>query len=65
MWKGVYSNEYMDDWEKFNGTLIPEKKHPYGPLNIENTTDAIYKCIKRVCKDFDLKKLGECNDFYV
>ena len=60
MWKGVYSNEYMDDWEK-----LPEKKHPYGHLNIENTTDAIYKCIKRVCKDFDLKKLGECHDFYV
>ena len=24
--KGVYPYEYMDDWEKFNETLLPEKK---------------------------------------
>ena len=47
----------MDDWEKFNGTLLTEKKHPYGHLNIENTTEVIYKCIRRVCKDFDFKKI--------
>ena len=23
--KGVYPYEYMDDWEKFNETLLPEK----------------------------------------
>ena len=24
--KGVYLYEYMDDWEKFNETTLPEKK---------------------------------------
>ena len=24
--KGVYPYEYMDDWKKFNETLLPEKK---------------------------------------
>ena len=23
--KGVYPYEYMDDWEKFNETILPEK----------------------------------------
>ena len=23
--KGVYPNEYMDDWEKFNETSLPKK----------------------------------------
>ena len=25
--KGVYPFEYMDDWEKFNETTLPEKKN--------------------------------------
>ena len=25
--KGVYPYEYMDDWEKFNETSLPEKEH--------------------------------------
>ena len=23
----IKQNEYMDDWEKFNETLLPEKEH--------------------------------------
>ena len=26
LWKGVYSCKYMDDLEKFNETLLPEKE---------------------------------------
>ena len=32
----------MDDWEKFNETLLPEKEHFYSHLNIEDITDAVY-----------------------
>ena len=39
--KGVYPDEYMDDWEKFNETTLPEKKEFYSNLNIMN-------CILRV-----------------
>ena len=62
--KGVYPNEYMDDWGKFNETL-PEKEDFYGHLNVEDITDADYTNAKRVCKVFDIKSLGEYHDFYV
>ena len=25
LWKGVYQHEYMDDWEKFSETSLPEE----------------------------------------
>ena len=51
--KGVYFYEYMDYWEKFNETSPPD------------VTDADYVQAKRVCKDFEIKRLGECHDLYV
>ena len=38
--KGVYPYEYMDDWEKFNETTLPEKEEFYSNLNMEDITDA-------------------------
>ena len=32
---------------------------------MEDITDADYMHAKRVCKDFEIKKLGECNDVYL
>ena len=40
--------EYMDDWEKFNKTLLPEKDF-YSHLNIKDITVANYVHSKRVC----------------
>ena len=53
--KGVYQYEYMDDWEKFNETTLPEKEDFYSHLNIEDISDADYAHAKRVCKDFKIK----------
>ena len=39
---GVYSYEYMDDWEKFNETSLPKKEDFHGHLNMEDITDADY-----------------------
>ena len=55
----------MDDWEKFNETLLPEKEVFYSHLNMEDITDADYSHAKRVCKDFEIKNLGEYHDLYV
>ena len=55
----------MKDWEKFNETSFPEKEHFYSPLNLDDITDAAYAPAKRVCKDFELKNLGEYHNFYV
>ena len=63
--KSAYPNEYMDDWEKFNETTLPEKDEFYSKLNIKGITDADYIHAKRVCKDFEIKHLGEYHDLYL
>ena len=65
MRKRVYPYEYMDDWEKFNETLLPEKEDFCSHLNMEDTTDADLPHPKRVCKDFEIRNLGEYYDSYV
>ena len=49
----------MDDWETFNEASLPEKEDFYSHMNMEDTTDADYVHPKRVCKDFEIKNLGE------
>ena len=38
--KLVYPYEYMNDWEKFNETTLPEKEECYSNLNTEGITGA-------------------------
>ena len=64
--KGVYPFEYMDKWKKFNETSSPEKDEFYSKLNMEDFTDADYMHAKGVCKDFEIKDLGEYHgDLYL
>ena len=62
--KGVYLYEYMDNWEKLYETLLPEKGDFYSHLNTGDI-DTDYALAKRVCKDFEIKTLGEYQDLYV
>ena len=55
--KGVYSYEYMDQWKKFE-TKLPKTEQIYSNLNLENITDADYMHAKRICKDFEIKKIS-------
>ena len=55
----------MNDWEKFNETSLLEKQDFYSHLNMEDITDADYTHAKKVCKDFEMRKLGEYHDLYV
>ena len=63
MQKGFYPYEYMDDWEKLNKTLT-EKNGFHSHLKMEDVTDTGYVLAKTVCKDFEIKKLGEYRDLY-
>ena len=63
--KSVYLCDYMNGWEKFNETSLPEKEAFYSYLNKEDMTDVDYAHAKRVCKDFEIKKLAEYHDLYV
>ena len=64
MQKGAYSFEYLVDWEKFSEISL-RKEDFYSDLDMKDITDADYSCAKRVCKDFEMKDLGEYHDLYV
>ena len=50
---------------KINETSLPEKQDLYSHLNMEEISDADYAHTKRVCKNFQLKNLGEYHELYV
>ena len=61
--KIAYPYEYMDEWENFSETSLSEKEF-YSNLNTDNITDVDYMHAKRVCKDFEIKNLGEYHKLY-
>ena len=63
--KGVYPYEYMDKWERFNETSLPNKESFFSNLNMENIEDIDYRHGNNVFKIFKLKNLGEYHDLYV
>ena len=63
--KGVYPYEYMDNWERFEETLLPSKESFYSNLNMENIDDIDYRHGNNVFKRFNLINLGEYHDLYV
>ena len=40
--KDVYPYEYMDNWERFDETSLPDKEVFYSELNLERITDKDY-----------------------
>ena len=63
--KGVYPYEYMDSWERFNETSLPNKKDFYSNLNMENIDDIDYRHGNNVFKSFKLENLEDYHDLYV
>ena len=55
----------MYDWENFNEITLPEKEEFYSNLNKEGITDSDYMHPKRVCKDFEIRNLGEYYNLYL
>ena len=51
----VYLYEYMNSWEKFDETSLPDKEAFYSNLNIKGITDVDYRHAKRVFKEFNIK----------
>ena len=63
--KGVYPYEYMDSWERFDETSLPDKKAFYSSLNMEAITGVDYRHAKRVFKNLNNKNPGDYHDLYV
>ena len=51
--------------KSFMGKFLPEKEKICSNLNTEAITDADFMHAKRVCKDSEIKKLGEYYNFYL
>ena len=62
---GLCPYEYMNDLEKFNETLLHERKDFYSCLSMEDIPNADYMHAKKFCKDFETKNSGEYHDLYV
>ena len=46
MQNNVYQYEYINDWEKFNETTLPEENYFYSHLNMKDITEADYTHVK-------------------
>ena len=50
--KGVYPYEYMDSWERFNETSLPDKKYFYSEFNLEDISEKDYLHAQKCLKNF-------------
>ena len=55
----------MDSWERFDDTMLPNKKEFYSNLNLEDITEKDYAHAQNVWDTFNIKNLGEYHDLYV
>ena len=63
--KGVYPYEYMESWERFYETSLPDEEAFYSELNLEDITDKDYVHTQKVWEVFGIRNLGEYHDLYV
>ena len=63
--KGVYPYDFIDSFEKFNQTELPNKDQFYSILNDQHITDDEYDHAKKVWKTFNIKTMGEYHDLYL
>ena len=55
----------MDNWERFNETLLPDKEAFYSNLHMKDITDVAHRHAKRVFKNLSNKNLGDYHDLHV
>ena len=63
--KGVYPYDFMDSFEKFNQTELPNKDQFYSILNYQHITDDEYDHANKVWNTFMIKTMGEYHDLYL
>ena len=63
--KGIYPYEYMDSFERFQETQLPEKEKFYSSLSGKGITDEDYAHAKQVWETFGCRNLGDYHDLYV
>ena len=62
--KGIYTYEYMTNWDKFKETKLPLREAFCSKLNMTGVRED-YEHSCRVWKEFGFKDLGEYHDLYL
>ena len=60
--KGVYPDEDMDNWGKFDETTLPPKEAFYSKLNLKGISDEDYAQAQKVSEVCGIKCCGEYHD---
>ena len=63
--KAIYPYEYMDSFERFDETKLPEKEKFFSSLSGKGITDEEYEHTKQVWETFGCRNLGDYHDLYV
>ena len=63
--KGSYPYEYMDTWERFDETSLPDKEAFHSSLNMKDIADVDHRHAKRVFKKLNNKDLGDYHDLKI
>ena len=63
--KGIYPHEYMDSFERFDETQLPEKEEFYSSLSGKGITDEEYEHAQEVWAAFGCRTMGDYHDLYV
>ena len=63
--KGVYPYDFMESFENFNQTELPNKDQFYSILNDQHITDDEYDHANKVWNTFMIKTMGEYHDLYL
>ena len=53
--KGVYPYEYMDSWERFDETSLPDKEFFYSESYLKDISDKDYTLAQKLFEEFKLK----------
>jgi len=63
--KGVYPYSYMDSFNRFEETKLPDKKEFFNDLNNTDISDSEYQHARKVWDAFKIKNLGEYHDLRI
>ena len=63
--KGIYPYEYMDSWDRFKETSVPNIKHFYSNLNMSGVSNTDYEHVCSIWREFGIRNMGEYHDLYL
>ena len=63
--KGIFPYEYLNSFDRFKETSLPEKKRFYCTLRNSNVTDQYYDHTTNVWNKFNMKTFGDYHDIYL